>query len=675
MAAVKFDKEMLLKHRFWIMLGVAVTLTLVGILILEFSEVEGRVPLKKVFTDGKTTKAPDGPKSIEDAKANAELAKKNEAIVWKNAYQPQADLATWPQPVEEKYDFANGYFANDVKILKLPDAAKGSKDAAKAWPADNPFLMHGAFIDGQEDSFKIKDRAGEVHTFFPTKRTENIAGEDGKPVPFHSLRTLAKGKLLAVSYQRGKYFNDQLTPKEQKLFKDSYIDQIAPLLKSVDPLDTKMNGVVQFRGYLYDKDNLPQNARFVRYVSAKWPEGNENISTQAWIAQEDLWIQREIFRMIRSANDSVSNFTPKTEGKKEERNKPYAFQNSYFDLELKLDKDETLFFKITNRLARKQSIDLSFRVLLNGTKGHEEEIIKISGDALMPAGTKGQDFYAKSFPKQKDDRTGIYSVQQVLNWQTAAIKRIDQISIGSNEAGDVSHSQRTLVLGLRPFDDKAAVDFKAGKGAAGGKGMGKKAPNNVPPPGGDKGKKNPGGGGGQGAGNVGLDPFGLGVWTDRYSEVTEQARRLPVAVVLIVDQEHVDRVLNSFNNSKLRFLETQVLLNQYSGSLQPQLPADEDANPNGGAGRRPRHAEVRRPRRFAPGGGIPQPGIGIGASKGNEPAGSADLETNMEMVIYGIVTLYQRYPPRPPMAAAPAAAPPPTRQRRSDHCKPASRAA
>ena len=113
-------------------------------------------------------------------------------------------------------------------------------------------------------------------------------------------------------------------------------------------------------------------------------------------------------------------------------------------------------------------------MLLNGTKGHEEEIIKISGDALMPAGTKGQDFYAKSFPKQKDDRTGIYSVQQVLNWQTAAIKRIDQISIGSNEAGDVSHSQRTLVLGLRPFDDKAAVDFKAGKGAAGGKGMEKK---------------------------------------------------------------------------------------------------------------------------------------------------------------------------------------------------------
>ena len=47
---------------------------------------------------------------------------------------------------------------------------------------------------------------------------------------------------------------------------------------------------------------------------------------------------------------------------------------------------------------------------------------------------------------------------------------------------------------------------------------------------------------------------------------------IPVAVVLIVDQDHVDRVLNSFNNSKLRFLETQVLLNYYSGSLQPPPP-------------------------------------------------------------------------------------------------------
>jgi hypothetical protein len=37
-----------------------------------------------------------------------------------------------------------------------------------------------------------------------------------------------------------------------------------------------------------------------------------------------------------------------------------------------------------------------------------------------------------------------------------------------------------------------------------------------------------------------------------------------------------------------------------------------------------------------------------GGPNPNQPAaGASDMETNMEMVVYGIMTLYQRYPPRP----------------------------
>jgi hypothetical protein len=645
--ALKFNKEMLLKHRFWIMLGVSVTLILTGIIILELSEAEGKNLLEKALKSTSATPVTDGAKTVKTYKEYAEIARKNVTEVWRIAYEPQAKLFAWSKPMEDQFDFANGYFANEIKIskdaklAKIADAKKW-KEATKSWPADNPFLMHGAYERQGDDWFEMTDRNGELKKFFLTRRSEKITTDDGKQVGFAKLDEVAPKKMLAVGYQRGKYFGDPLTQNEMRTFKTHYLDQVATLIKSVDPLDNKLNGVVQLKGWLYQsdgaqKDTLPHETveyyPFVRYVKADWPA--KDFSKMAWIAQEDLWIQTEIYRMIKAANDSVSDFTPQFKGKSDERNKAYAFQNSYFDLELKLDKNDALSFKIKNRLPRKQSIDLKFRVRLNGAKGHKEELIEISGFPLMPAGTKGTgandgDYLVQSFPKGKDERTGIYSVQQVLSWQTAAVKRIDQISIGSNDQYDISHSQRTIAFGLQPFDPKDVV-ADDGKPAVvvptKGKGRDKKGPFGGPGTK-DSGKKQsiP-----MGAGNRGQDEFKLGLWTYRYVEVTEQARRVPVAVVLIVDQGHVDRVLTSFNNSKLRFLDTQVLLNQYPSSLQPPVIEAEKTD-----------AAPARPMFFGPGSkGAPPP------PKTPEPSGSGELETNMELVIYGIVTLYQRYPPRP----------------------------
>jgi hypothetical protein len=655
--AMKFDKETLLKHRFWIMLAVAVTLLLGGIVVLEFSEAGGRAELVKDLTAGKQQKAMESPKTIEERKKNADLAKDAEAVVWKKAYEPQAKLFRWPDKVETHYDFANGYFANDVKILKLGEAAPGKKgaaadpkalaDATKNWPADTPNLMHGAFVQQEDDWFMIKNRKGETIKFFQTKRIANVLGEDGKSVAFTTMNQAAAKKMLAVGYQRGKYFGDPLTRFESELFKANYKQQIFAILESVDPYIDPLNGVVQLRGWNYkrDTDELDQqNQRFIRYVTKDWPEKGIPIDQEAWIAQEDLWIQTELYRIIRSANDTVSNFTLDPRGKNDDRNK--KFRNSYFDLELKLDEKENLSFKITNALERKQSIDLHFKVRLNNAKGFKEEVIKISGLPLMPAGTPGdKDSFTQTIDKGKDERTGIYSVQQVLNWQTAAVKRIDQISIGSNDTGDISHSQRTFPVGLRPLDDKdLARGGDAGKGApvaAGGKGKVRPPPPNKmkAPPKDDK--RGPAIGGAAG-GNKGQLPA-VDLWTDRYVEVTEQARRLPVAVVLIVDQTHVDRVLTAFNNSNLRFLETQVLLNQYPGSLQPPVVTDDKAEPGA-------IAPPLFPGRFGPKGGKGLPGPMNPAPEGSGSSG-ADVETNMELVIYGIVTLYQRYPPRPPLPA------------------------
>jgi hypothetical protein len=132
-----------------------------------------------------------------------------------------------------------------------------------------------------------------------------------------------------------------------------------------------------------------------------------------------------------------------------------------------------------------------------------------------------------------------------------------------------------------------------------------------------------------------------GLVKDRYSEVNEQARRLPVGVALIVDQVHLGRILKSFENSKFRFVINQTLLNRYPGSLRPQIAAvKEEARPTGplrGFGPRDMGA-----------GAAPRPPAGMGSED--------TFESNVELVIYGTVTLYQRHPPRPPSGPTPEVA-------------------
>ena len=88
--------------------------------------------------------------------------------------------------------------------------------------------------------------------------------------------------------------------------------------------------------------------------------------------------------------------------------------------------------------------------------GFDDEILKISSRPLAPAGDKSNsDFFEQKFPLNKKDlspRKGIYSVEQKLSWETAAVKRIDRISIGNTFGDDISHSHRTFPYPLRPLN-------------------------------------------------------------------------------------------------------------------------------------------------------------------------------------------------------------------------------
>jgi hypothetical protein len=643
--AAKINKDVLIKNRFWILLSVTVVLAIVGLVFLQTASADALlVEFKTEYDKTKGVKpGTPGPDSINAIGKKAEEAKDSEAKVWQDAYRDQAKIFHWSDEIEAKFKFSSGMFANEIAVSKIAER--------ESWPDDPPGGVLGTlqFIDG--DVLKLKDRNKKEVTIYRTKNVKITSAED-KPLEWPSLYA-SRNKLLEVKYQVGKIFNDPLRGEELDEFKDSYLEQIDQILKTVEPLDEKGNGTVQLKNWLYNPewveryrkgtDRKPDDSmKFIRFVTVPWDNTGKNFSDEAWIAQENIWIQREIYRIIRSANDEIKVYKGKGGAKKAET---YTFTNSNFQVELSLAADDALTFTIRNLQPRRQKLDLSFRVTMNDGAGAKAEVVNISGPPLLPKGLKAGaekdwDTFTIPFPMdgKESPRRGIYRVEQVLTWETAAVKRIDHITIGSVDGTEIAHSHRTYPDGLRPLvepKDKGAADEKRpgdGKMPAG--------PGIIPP----GGPGLPGVGGLGAGGNTGALLHGL--WKDRYTtDLSEQSRRIPVAVALIADQDHVDRVLTAFNNSKLRFLETQVLVNHYAMSLQPPLPDDRDGGVPGVPPVFPGGRPEGGSRPMVPFGPMAGGGIPGGAGMGQQPGASSDLETNMEVVIYGFMTLYQRYPP------------------------------
>lgn len=427
--ALKVNKEMLLKNRFWIMLGTSGALGFAGITCLEFVNADAlRKGLQGQVNEARNVKSEDikGPKALDVRVKEAATASAAESKVWSEAYAAQRTVFRWSDAVEKEFDFYDGKFATQIKVLKNAD--KGS------WPADSDTVVHGVLLPGIKNSFlTIRARAKEkkngkdmdIELIIRRTATDSITLEENnssilwtEDLPKHV------GKALAVTIQSGKYFNDLLRDKEQEAFGNSYRDQIHEILRSVEPLDERGHGIVELRDWLYSPDkDPPATKKFIRYVTAEW-DVTGKMSDEAWIAQENIWIQKEIYRIIKSVNDDVKIFKRSDEkGDAEKRDSPQIFRNSNLEAQLVLKKDNSLALTIKNLLPRRQKLDMNFRVKLNKGKGLEPELIRVSGPALMPVGTTGKDVYEQTIPFAKGGkyapREGIYHVEQVLSWEGA----------------------------------------------------------------------------------------------------------------------------------------------------------------------------------------------------------------------------------------------------------------
>jgi hypothetical protein len=674
---MKLDKETLIKHKFWVVLAAAAPLALITIFVLMvFVSSANANKRKQLEGDEKKFGNPPAVPNKENLdlwQKHREAAEGKRANVWKDAWDVQKYIYLWPKTFEDECQFESGYFATEIKI-------DGTEADAKH------FAGKISAVDTKTQQWiEVKDKDGKTRRFFRTPKLVMV--DPAKK--YLDFARLVPDVLVSVEYHQSRKFYDPLTETEYRKYVNAYKekdDAKSPLLeiiRLVNPvIETKIekanaapesvrSGVVllgnaPLKVVEYENGDKqmflpPANSKFFRYVAQWGMQGD--ISEDVWLAHEDLWIQKELFYRVKLANESISHFElvavdgePTLKKGKDNKSKPlthaqiaelnqekqggtFTFKNPYWQLELKLVKGK-VEYKLENLLPRRQRLNVDFMVRLNESDPRMEKL-SVSGTTLDPKPLDGAKADVKKQEEKKDEdsyfktgilgdpviekdkpkppsRTGIYAVEQVLTAETAAVKRIDLVSIGDMTPEECSLSHRTFPDKLRSFlkDDKKELEKKDDVD-----------PNNPP-----------------------LVPRGLadkavrktenGLLKDRYLDVTVEARRIPVAIVLIADQEQIDRVLTSFRNSPMRFLTTQVLLNRYPHSLQAAAGQVQ------GGGPQPLQFGIRGP---GPMRGGEQPKV-IDPNAGQAPAG--DSESNVEVVIYGQVTLYDRYRSEPAAAAA-----------------------
>jgi len=623
---MKLDKETLVKQRFWILLGVFVPLVLIVLLVLSAS-VSGKIAdERKAFEDSQKALSginnPKNVKFIEILNKKKTTLSDQKDVVWKDAWQTQDGMMSWPKfsTPGMQQQLTRAYFGEEI-----PDR-------------DRRYYGDTAY----------KEYVPEVY----------------------------------------RELQDHLSPVELK-----------------DGWD-----------------------RLFRYVGKEDERGKWHTTPptteECWLAQEDVWVQRELALVIKSALDALAKFKPAgTAPKVEGAVTQYRLQNTNWELNLVLERNEARQLVVSPKSTLK-NINAAKRTLLLGRgkqpgvklrlqQGGIRADVVIEGEPV--AWDKTAEF-KKTTRIDNLDPSKPLDVEQVFDWYTSPIKRIDDIQLSYR-----SHRIFNLPLTFRQIGKKEeavaeapAASSSAGPGMPGmpgGSSMGGPSPMQ--------------GLGGKGPGGsdkvVNGTPNGLD--RDRYIEVTNQVRRMPVAIVTVLDQAYIEDVLTAFANSRLRIQTTQSHW-QHVHDIKPSVSDDNSSDQPGSSddnrrtpmpgmsspgGRSspvqggPAGAGSKFPPMGGSMGGPPKGGSAIGAIPGPDgrpkgssagPAGmpmskpggntapampgmkggpssksgfpdpSADLAEGdeddpnlVELVVYGIASLYERFPPPKPDTGATTEAP------------------
>lgn len=624
------NKEALKKHHFWILLGFVPLFVLIAVLVVS-SSVGGAIAErdKKITDATKEIGSKSNPKPValieKIETMNATVASKK-GDLWKDNWERQAGI----------------------------DPASGKQDSKKnlfTWP----------------NSTKLKaiEKAG-------LKFGEKIPNPDGE------YREFPRDEVYLAQYSNAK----------PGFPGTGMADQVYP---------TQFNGGWQ---------------KVLRHVNKQ--SDVQLTSEQIWLMMEDIWVQRSLLDAIRAVNEEMAEFKrikfekggqviDDPDNKATQDPLRRRFRSRTWDLELeviKKDNQQLLIGRLTNITDRLQLMGLNNTMIVKvwlepGTdgkgKGVEPFEFRIGGESLKgvgafkadgsPANTIEiaplPDQQVKDYPNVIPPGKNIAElarVEQLFDARTVPVRRIETMALGFKDSRTetvelVTHKSMEpkdgAVTPTTPTDDFTTL---------GGSGS---RPND------------PRSGAGSGATAV---RSGGGAVADvidankkRYLVANDQVRRMPVGIVVVVDQSNVQDVLLAFANSPLRFQITQVNWIRFRGSLGGGASTGGssgggDAIFLGGGGDSSIHGRGEDGRG---GGSGPPPGIGPmapGISRGSggggkagggnfgggmqfNPGGSGTLTTVsesqltsglVELSVYGVVSLYEKYVPSAEEIAAEA---------------------
>lgn len=295
-------------------------------------------------------------------------------------------------------------------------------------------------------------------------------------------------------------------------------------------------------------------------------------SEQLWLALEDMWIQRALLGSVKTVNDQIATFTqvPRYDanGKPlEDAKLERAFQSRIWRVDLKAaprpgDNRYVVTGTLRNVTDRLQLLGsgntMTLNVWLSTDPTAQPFQFRIGGE-FVPGGAT---LPVTPTPEHVLDPgmvpTEIARVEQVFDTRTVPVRRIDHLALGKPDSRNAA------------AELKLPANFKQEEPAAAPDGMG---PMGMGPMG-----MGPMGMGGQGAAAgqwyEGAGPVAtvLDGNRKRYIDVTKNVRRMPVALTLVVDQAYLEDVLMAYANCPLRFQITQVHWQRFKGPLSNTGP-------------------------------------------------------------------------------------------------------
>jgi hypothetical protein len=547
---VQFDKEVLIKHHFWILLGVSVLLVLIALVMLPNTVGSAVKNAQDEFTSTKEMlkrlNKPMNQKWVDAYTEQDKQVQGKKNVVWGDCWKVQEDMMTWPVTLEQAgWDKKYPYFGDDIEIYDLNDFPK--------------------YYDEQ---------------LFDVYQVVNPLSEDGK------------------------------------------------------------KGAVQFSGGF--ESVLKLGSKF------KTTPSKEDI----WLAQEELWVKRELLRIVNDANETAARFK-EVDSTNNKSAQPAAkdsyhkrYRSPWWEIDLTAAPNDKGKYVLSGTLKnvshRRLARGVEFRVLLDEDKGFEtaNTILFVDGEPLGP----GQSIALAPAELQEGATVkGLFGVEQILNWRNVPVKRIDQISL---DAPASRVADRTLVKPSWMKSTAAPTDPMAPPSPT--------------------------------AASSGPSTTKNGFSTARYLDISDQLRHIPVGMAVIIDEDQVPEFLAAFANSKLRIQTLQCHWRHTREKIQgPVEEVVDDPDLNKIAQRRraeltgPKYVERKGPQkasaRASGGRESRRKSQQNTAGPTKQPVQQAEGDDDMnlvELAVYGSASLYERFPPKQttsPTAANPAAPSLPTK--------------